>query len=126
MREVKADKAFVAYCGLYCGACGAYLKEKCKGCHENAKASWCKVRACCIERGYATCAECTEFAEAGDCRKFNNVISKLFGFIFSSDRAACIRQVKEIGVEGHAKRMAEAKQHTIKRPKKERYSRGAA
>lgn len=39
MKQVVADPNLVAYCGLYCGACGAYLKERCPGCHSNAKAT---------------------------------------------------------------------------------------
>jgi hypothetical protein len=28
MKEIVADSKLVAYCGLYCGACKSYLKEK--------------------------------------------------------------------------------------------------
>ena len=105
----------MANCGLYCGACGAYLKGRCPGCHENKKATWCKVRSCCIERKQATCAECAEYPNAMDCRKFNNVMSKLFGLLLRSDRAACIRQIKELGVAGHAENMAQNRRQTIRR-----------
>ena len=43
MKEIVADPKLVAYCGLYCGACGAYLRGRCPGCIENYKATWCKV-----------------------------------------------------------------------------------
>jgi hypothetical protein len=46
---------------------------------------------------------------------FNNFISKIFGFIFRSDRAACIDQIKEIGIQGHAQKMAAEKRQSIKR-----------
>jgi hypothetical protein len=36
MKAIVADAGLVAYCGLYCGACKAYLKEKYPGCHGNA------------------------------------------------------------------------------------------
>jgi hypothetical protein len=49
------------------------------------------------------------------CGHFNNFFSKLFGFIFRSDRAACIRQIREIGVEGHAEKMSAMKCHSIRR-----------
>jgi hypothetical protein len=39
----------------------------------------------------------------------------LFGFIFRSDRAACIRQIRLIGIEGHAAEMAKGKRQSIKR-----------
>ncbi len=115
MRSVENDPRLVAYCGLYCGACGAYLKERCPGCHENVKAKWCKVRSCCLENHYATCADCKQFQTPRECRKYNNLISRLFGLIFRSDRAACIGQIKQMGLECHARTMAEQKTHSIKR-----------
>jgi hypothetical protein len=115
MREVVSDAGLVAYCGLYCGACRAYLKERCPGCHENAKATWCKLRACCIERGYKSCADCADFADPMQCGKYNNFISKVVGFLLRSNRAACIGQIKKLGVQGHADAMAAAKKQTIRR-----------
>jgi hypothetical protein len=115
MKEIVSDTALVAHCGLYCGACGAYLKGRCPGCRENEKASWCKVRACCMETEIATCADCKEYSDPNDCPKFNNFMSKLFGFIFRSDRAACIRQIRELGREGHADEMTKQKRQSIKR-----------
>jgi hypothetical protein len=115
MNTITSNTELVAYCGLYCGACGAYLKGKCPGCHKNKKASWCKIRSCCIEHKYSTCAECPDFPSAMDCRKFNNLISKLIGFLLHSDRAACIGQIKQLGVQGHADNMAQNNRHTIRR-----------
>ena len=36
------DAAYVAACGLYCGACRKFVKGQCPGCWENKKADWCK------------------------------------------------------------------------------------
>lgn len=115
MRNVEANSELVAYCGLYCGACKSYLDEKCNGCHENSKATWCQIRSCCAEKHIQTCAECTEFSDPSGCKKFNNFMSKLFGLVFRSDRAACIAQIKQLGVDGHAKRMTEMRIMTVKR-----------
>lgn len=115
MKEIGADVNLVAYCGLYCGACRAFLRERCPGCHENSRASWCGVRSCCIEREFASCADCKEFADVKDCANFNNFMAKIFGFLFRSDRAACIRQIAEIGPVRHAENMAENRRQTIKR-----------
>lgn len=115
MREVVADVGLVGYCGLYCGACGAYLKGKCSGCHKNMKAGWCKIRMCCIKKDIASCAQCKEFKDPKECKKFNNAVSKLLAMLFKSDRPACIAQIKALGLEGHAKKMAEMKRQTIKR-----------
>jgi len=115
LRTITSDPALVAYCGLYCGACGSYLKERCPGCHGNTKASWCNIRKCCLERGFASCADCTDYPDPRQCGKFNNFISKIIGFVLRSDRAACIMQIKKIGIQGHADTMAKQQKQTIKR-----------
>ncbi len=115
MKEIVADTKFIAYCGLYCGACKAYLKGKCPGCMENKKASWCKVRACCMEHNYATCADCKIVDSIADCKKLNNFIAKLFGLLFRSDRQACIRLIAEKGLENYAAYMAENRIQSIRK-----------
>jgi hypothetical protein len=115
MREIASDPNFVAYCGLYCGACGSLLRGRCPGCHENEKAKWCKVRSCCIEHEFASCADCKEYADPRACRDFNSFLAKLFGFVLRSDRAACIEQIRRLGVQGHADEMSRAKRQTIRR-----------
>jgi hypothetical protein len=115
MEEIVSDSELVAYCGLYCAACGRYLKGNCRGCYENEKATWCKVRSCCINHHYSTCAECKEFSDPRDCKMFNNFMSKIFAFAFRSDRAACIGQIKEMGIQGHAKKMSELRLQSLKR-----------
>jgi hypothetical protein len=105
----------VAYCGLYCGACGAFKKGKCKGCNLNEKATWCKIRSCCIASGYQSCADCKEFSDPMQCKKFNNFVSKIFGVVFKSDRAGCIKQIKEKGLIKHAELMNELGKPSMKR-----------
>ena len=115
MREITNDAGLVACCGLYCGACRSYLKEKCEGCMKNEKASWCKVRSCCINKGISSCASCDEFSDALGCKKFNNFVSKIFSLVLGSDRQACINQIKELGVEGHAEKMSGLKLQSLKK-----------
>ena len=115
MKEIKSDSQLVAYCGLYCGACKRYLQEKCQGCHESNKATWCKVRSCCIDSNYSSCAECEEFSDPNGCKMFNNFMSKVFALLFRSNRAACIKQIGDVGIQGHAERMAEHKLQSLKR-----------
>ena len=105
----------VAACGLYCGACRSFLKGSCPGCRENSKASWCKVRACNLERDTRTCAECTDHVDPVGCKKFDNAIARVVGFVFNSNRAACIGQIRALGLEGHAKALTEAGRMTIPR-----------
>ena len=115
MTTIVADAKLVACCGLYCGACGTYRRGRCPGCREKQNAAWCKVRACCIENSYSTCAECRIAADPHDCKKFHNVISKFFGLIFRSNRRACILQIREQGLQGHADRMAASGRQSIRR-----------
>ena len=115
MREITANAGLVAFCGLYCGACGSYLKERCPGCHENTKATWCTVRKCCQEMKLASCAECREFPDPRNCRKFNNAFSKVIGFLLRSNRPACLAQIKTLGLAGHAGAMARLRRQSIRR-----------
>jgi hypothetical protein len=115
MKEITVDTNLIARCGLYCGACGSYLKGRCPGCHENTKATWCKVRSCCAEHSYATCADCKDFADPNDCRKFNNMMSKIFGVLFNSNRQACVLKLRELGPEGFASFMAQQKRQSLPR-----------
>jgi len=113
--DIKTDKNLIAFCGLYCGACRTYIAGKCAGCRTDKKHDWCKIRKCCIENNRFSCADCADFSDPTACGKFNNWISKVFGFIFNSDRAACIRQLKERGADQYARFMAGAKAMTIRR-----------
>lgn len=114
MNEIVVDQAMVAYCGLYCGACGRYVRGKCTGCAKNEKATWCSIRKCCAEHGWTSCAGCTLFADARECGKFNNLMSKVFGLMFRSNRAACIERIKKAGRERFAAEMAGMKRHSLK------------
>lgn len=116
MKEIIANPELVAFCGLYCGACNAYLRDRCPGCHENAKATWCRVRSCCLNAGYSSCVECKEFSVPKERKKFNNVFSRVIGMVLRSDRAACIAQIKAIGLERHAEDMASKRRRTIGAP----------
>lgn len=113
MKEIIADPNLVAYCGLYCGACGKYLRDKCPGCKKNEKAGWCQVRVCCISSNYLSCADCKTVKDVSDCKKFNNFISKIFAFLFRSNRRGCINLIAEKGYERFAKQMAEGRKMTI-------------
>jgi hypothetical protein len=115
MEIIKTDTALVAKCGLYCAACPKFAQNKCAGCHENQKAGWCKVRTCCLENGYASCADCNTFTDPVACKKYHNIMGRLFGLIFNSDRARCIQEIKSLGYESFACQMAKRKRMTFKR-----------
>lgn len=86
----------VAVCGLFCGNCGNYQRGRCKGCAVQAWLKGCRVRACAFERGFATCAECEEMET---CRILNNFISKIFSFIFRTDKMGSLRMIRDEGME---------------------------
>ena len=69
-----------------------------------------------MENGFNSCADCTGI-ELKDCKKYNNFISKAFGLVFNSDRAACIARIREIGYQDFAVEMAGNGLQTIKRKK---------
>jgi len=115
MKHITAHPELVAYCGLYCGACREFLNEHCPGCGKNTKATWCKIRSCCIGNSYSSCGDCKDFNDVNDCGKFNNIISKLFAIVFRSNRKACIEQIRDGGLQKHAEIMAELGKHSLKR-----------
>ena len=96
MREIVADHNLIAACGLYCGACKKYLRGSCPGCAANEKATWCSVRSCCGQRGYKSCADCTEFSNVKDCKRYNNWIAQAFGLIFRSNRSSASRAIRSL------------------------------
>ncbi len=112
---IREDVKLIAKCGLYCGACPRYLKKKCPGCLENHKTSWCRLRTCCLEKNIAACADCRDYKNVMECKKYYNFIARIFGFVFNSNRSACIARIKEIGYEGFAHEMAKKGTMTFKK-----------
>lgn len=104
----------VAYCGLYCGACKSLKKGKCPGCYGNEKATWCEIRKCCRENGYATCVDC-KIMPLKDCKKYNNLFAKVIGFVTRTDRSKCIERIKETGCECFALEMNKKDQMSMKK-----------
>lgn len=113
--DKSGDPKLIAFCGLYCGECGAFKRGRCPGCAGNAKATWCAVRACCLDAKRDSCAACPAHADPRACGKYHNWISRLFGFVFRSDRAACVRRLREVGPEAFAGEMARTGRQSMKR-----------
>lgn len=103
----------IAACGLYCGACRKYKKGKCRGCAENEEATWCKIRKCCLKNGFHTCAECN--TDVKECKHHNTFINKLVSTMFNSDRAACIRYIRNNGEVRFAEKMSWDEQMTFRK-----------
>ena len=110
---MKPENEKIAACGLYCGACRKFQSGKCPGCLKNEKASWCKIRQCCIDKGFSTCAECS--MDVKECRTYSNFIGKVFSVLFNSDRPACISYIRQNGMEAFAEEMTRRGCQTMKR-----------
>lgn len=87
----------VAFCGLFCSNCSKFKNEKCPGCLKNDKASWCKIRLCCIDNGYSSCADCDKFTDVKQCVTYNNVFARVIEFVTRTDRSLCIQQIRNNG-----------------------------
>jgi hypothetical protein len=100
--QMTSNEPFIAYCGLYCKFCPAFKSGKCDGCRGiSAKSSVyykkCKVKMCCIENGFFTCADCTIYASTKECKKYNPLLLKIASWVESSDRSKAIEMIKEKG-----------------------------
>ncbi|HBU69740.1 MAG TPA: hypothetical protein DEE98_05090 [Elusimicrobia bacterium] len=90
----------VARCGLICSKCGAYLKKKCQGCHSDKPMfKGCPVKKCAIEKNILTCADCKDFSDLKECRKLNNMISKIISLFTKSNRVGSLCRIREIGLD---------------------------
>ena len=94
------QNVIVACCGLVCSECAMYLNNKCRGCRgERPVFQNCKIRKCNMDNEYDTCADCTDFQELRECKKLNNIISKIFGFIYKTNRIESLNRIRETGLE---------------------------
>ena len=118
MKEIIADKELISYCGLYCGACKSYVKEKCPGCRVNGKYKKCKMRPCCIDNLYTSCADCKQFDSVSDCKIFNPFFIRLGEFVSRTSRRAGIQLIKDKGRTEFVNYMAENKLVSVKKGSK--------
>lgn len=125
MGTISNNPQQIAACGLYCGACRKFINGKCAGCQPSEEDNpglnqslskgfqRCKIRKCCRVKGVHTCAACDK--DVKECKVHDNFVGKVFALLFNSDRAACIRYIKENGEEAFAEKMAQENQMTMKR-----------
>lgn len=113
MKEIVVDREAIARCGLYCGACRKFRTGKCPGCRRNERASWCGIRRCCADKGLESCAACD--MEVARCKTYSNWVGKLFGWLFDSDREACIAYIRQHGAEAYAREMTRRRAQTMRR-----------
>jgi hypothetical protein len=119
MKTETANTNLISYCGFYCGACPNFKKDKCEGCKgDSVKCAVgfksCKVRPCCIENGYSSCAECEQYDSVKSCKLYNPFMVNFFQFLMSSRRRKGIEMIKEKGEEVFAAFMHDKNWVTIK------------
>jgi len=97
-------EAHIAACGLFCTNCRSFKLKKCQGCQIGPKFERCSVRKCCVEKGITTCAQCEEFSAPRDyreCKRINNIIPKVFGLIFGTNRPKALALLRDHGQEAY-------------------------
>jgi hypothetical protein len=115
VKKIIVDNELISYCGLYCGSCKNYLKEKCPGCRTSGKYQKCKMRPCCLKNNLTSCADCKDFKNVLECKKYTNKLWNFLEFVFRTKRSACIELIREKGYDEFAQYMAEKKLTVLKR-----------
>ncbi len=69
----------VGCCGAYCGTCPVKKEHQCKGCklgYDNGERdinkAKCKIKVCCIKKGFNSCADCSELFTCSIVNDFYN------------------------------------------------------
>jgi hypothetical protein len=101
-KEINRDENLIGHCGIYCGACPSFISGQCDGCRGNSAKSavlykQCKVKPCCANNGFFTCADCTIYASTKECKKYNPLLLKIASWIEGSDRSKAIEMIKAKG-----------------------------
>ncbi len=97
--QMTDNEQFIGYCGIYCKECIRFTSGKCEGCRGGLTNGFkkCQVRPCCVENGFFTCADCTKYASAKDCKKYNPLLLKIAAWVQSTSRIKAIEMIKEKG-----------------------------
>jgi hypothetical protein len=83
----------IGCCGAYCKTCQAFVQQTCKGCkigykkgeRDIAKAK-CKIKVCCVNKKYQSCADCAEYYI---CPQINDLYNKK-GYKYGKYRQATV------------------------------------
>ena len=117
--QITANENLISHCGFYCGACPTYLSGKCEGCRGNSPKCAvgmknCKVKQCCAENGFFTCADCTKFAATKSCKEYNPLFIRFGEWVSSTSRGKAIEMIREKGLTEFLSYMTEKNWVTIK------------
>lgn len=94
---MKSYIGFIPPCGVYCGTCPNYLREKnpCPGAEKHCRARKCKgIYVCCTEkRGLSYCYECSIFP----CSRYRKFAESWK--VYGQDIIENQQRLKELGAE---------------------------
>ena len=118
-KQIIVNENLISYCGFYCGACPKFLKGQCKGCKGNtpdcaAGYNACKIRPCCLDNGYSSCADCKKHVSVRDCKDYNPLMIRFGQFITRTNRRKGIEMIKEKGTAGFLNFMFDKNRITMK------------
>ncbi len=104
MKENNSNTSMISYCGFYCASCPKFKKGQCEGCKgDNPKCAVgykaCKVKPCCTENEYRSCADCDKFESVKNCKIYNPFLIKFGQFLTRTNRRKGIEMIKEKGEE---------------------------
>ena len=119
MENTQIGTNLISYCGFYCGACPKYTKQECQGCKGDSPKcaigyKVCKVRPCCLENGYNTCADCNKYASVKECKIYNPLMIRFGQFITRTNRRKGIELIKEKGASDFVRFMVDRNWVTYK------------
>lgn len=118
MKSIDENQKIIACCGLFCSNCKKYQTNKCPGCQENYKATWCKIRICCFEQNLQCCASCKKFQDPMACKKYNNPFARIIEFVTQTQRSECIKTIKQEGESVFTEKMNKIGKMSMPKPKK--------
>jgi hypothetical protein len=116
---IPKDENLISYCGFYCGTCPTYTGGKCEGCRGNSPLCAvgyhkCKVRPCCIENAYFSCADCEKYITVKSCKEYNPLSIKFGEYISCTSRQKSIEMIREKGVTAFIEYMVSKEWVTMK------------
>lgn len=112
----EAISRFVRDLSFTSGNCNrGYAKnsDESKLCKNGCGQSRCSIRKCAQEKELVSCADCSDYAS---CKLLDNFMSKLFGFIFRSNRSGNLDLLHEKGYDHVAEKLKSTGKMTV--PKK--------
>ena len=91
----------IGCCGAYCRTCHALTESACQGCklrystgERDIKKAKCKMKVCCVTKGFISCADCESYGNCSIIREFHNKNGYKYGKYHQA-----IEYIKENGYE---------------------------